>query len=163
MTTKIICPSCLSDNTEKLEGSSTVCYDCGVTFSVDCEFKPGDIVKIEGMFRDGELAEVVRQRGSLVNVKFIGEKTSYTYPSDCLKHYSHEEEEHKDDVYHPSHYNQGSIEVIDFIDDHKLGFYEGNIIKYVSRYKYKGGVQDLEKAKFYLDRLINLLLDREAN
>lgn len=59
------------------------------------------------------------------------------------------------DTNHPDHYNVGSIEVIDIIDDWKLGFYEGNIVKYTMRAKYKGKqLQDLEKAKWYLDRLI---------
>jgi hypothetical protein len=57
-------------------------------------------------------------------------------------------------VNHPSHYNQGKLEVIDVIDDWNLGFYEGNVIKYVSRYKLKNGIEDLKKAKWYLDRLI---------
>jgi hypothetical protein len=60
----------------------------------------------------------------------------------------------KENVNHPSHYNQGKIEVIDAIDDWNLGFYEGNIIKYVARYKQKNGVEDLKKAAWYLNRLI---------
>lgn len=59
-------------------------------------------------------------------------------------------------VNHPSHYNTGSIEVIEAIDDWKLGFYEGNIVKYVARWKHKAGVQDLKKAQWYLNRLIEL-------
>lgn len=60
----------------------------------------------------------------------------------------------KENVDHPSHYNQGKIEVIDAIDDWGLGFYEGNIVKYVARYKCKNGVEDLKKAVWYLNRLI---------
>ena len=56
-------------------------------------------------------------------------------------------------VNHPNHYNKG-IECLDFIDSWKMDFTEGNIIKYVTRYKYRNGLQDLEKAKVYLDRLI---------
>lgn len=55
----------------------------------------------------------------------------------------------------PEHYKQGSIEPIDFILANKMNFLEGNIIKYVFRYKFKNGVEDLKKAKFYLERLIN--------
>src|SRR6266446_3553493 len=44
----------------------------------------------------------------------------------------------EDKINHPAHYNTGSIEVIDAIDSWELGFYEGNIIKYVARYKHKG-------------------------
>jgi hypothetical protein len=63
-------------------------------------------------------------------------------------------------VDHPAHYNVGKIEVIDYIEDQGIGedFYAGNVLKYVSRYKHKGApAQDLEKARFYLNRLIRLL------
>ena len=59
-----------------------------------------------------------------------------------------------DNVTKPKHYTQGKIEVMDFIVDQKMNFLEGNIIKYVSRYKFKNGLEDLKKAAFYLDRLI---------
>lgn len=50
----------------------------------------------------------------------------------------------------------GRIEPLDFIEDQELGYHEGSIIKYVSRWKYKGGVQDLMKAGWFLLRLIQL-------
>lgn len=59
-----------------------------------------------------------------------------------------------EDIERPQRYNKGSIEVWDFILDQSMGFLEGNIIKYISRYKEKGGIKDLEKAKVYLDKLI---------
>ena len=66
------------------------------------------------------------------------------------------EEKEKEMVNHPSHYNQGSIEVIDFIEDWELDFTTANIIKYVVRSPYKNNaLEDLKKAKFYLERLIN--------
>ena len=55
----------------------------------------------------------------------------------------------------PQHYKQGNIEVIDFILDQKFSYLEGNISKYVSRYKYKNGLEDLKKAQWYLERLID--------
>jgi hypothetical protein len=55
----------------------------------------------------------------------------------------------------PDHYKQGDIEVIDFILDQKFDYLEGNIIKYVSRWKYKNGTEDLKKAQWYIGRLIN--------
>ena len=62
----------------------------------------------------------------------------------------------KEMVDHPSHYNQGKIEVIDAIEDWGLNFCEGNVIKYVARHRHKGTpLQDLKKAKWYLDRLIS--------
>ena len=60
-----------------------------------------------------------------------------------------------DDITKPEHYCAGyNIEPLDYIQKNGLDFLEGNIIKYVSRYDMKGGVKDLEKARFYLDRLI---------
>lgn len=67
-----------------------------------------------------------------------------------------------DIVNKPQHYNTGDIEVIDYIKD-KLplqayeGFLMGNVIKYTSRYKLKNGVEDLKKAKWYLNKTIELL------
>lgn len=64
------------------------------------------------------------------------------------------------EVEHPSHYNVGSKEVIDIIEDATEtfkgvnSFFIGNIIKYILRYPFKGGAEDLEKAKFYLEKLI---------
>ena len=59
----------------------------------------------------------------------------------------------------PKHYeNSSEIDVIDFCDIYKLDFIEGNIIKYIVRYKKKNGIEDLYKAKDYLYRLI----DRET-
>jgi len=58
-------------------------------------------------------------------------------------------------INHPPHYNQGQIEVIDVIEDWGLDFHAGNVIKYVARHKHKGNsLEDLKKARFYLDRLI---------
>ena len=56
-------------------------------------------------------------------------------------------------VNHPKHYNQG-IEMWDYAYSHNLDFFEGNIVKYVTRWKDKGGIEDLYKAKQYLDKLI---------
>ena len=63
----------------------------------------------------------------------------------------------QDNVNHPKHYTKGKIEPIDFINANNLDYLEGNIVKYIARYKYKGGVEDLEKAEFYL----RMLLQRE--
>ena len=56
-------------------------------------------------------------------------------------------------IHHPEHYNKG-IECWDYIVSHNMGFLEGNIIKYVTRYKLKNGRADLLKAKEYLDKLL---------
>lgn len=52
-----------------------------------------------------------------------------------------------------NHY-QAPIQTWDYIIAHDLGYLEGNVVKYVSRYRKKNGLQDLEKAKHYLDKLI---------
>ena len=67
----------------------------------------------------------------------------------------------KDDpVNHPSHYTDGKIEVIDFIEDKKLGFHLGNAVKYISRAGKKDPgkeIEDLEKAVWYVNRRIEQL------
>ena len=61
------------------------------------------------------------------------------------------------DPTNPSYYGFGDdavIECVDYIESHAFDFLEGNIIKYVTRYEGKNGVEDLKKASWYLDRLI---------
>lgn len=63
-----------------------------------------------------------------------------------------------DMVNKPSHYNQAGIECIDAIkaatgDGYEF-YLQGNILKYLWRYRYKNGIEDLKKAEFYLKRLI---------
>jgi hypothetical protein len=63
-----------------------------------------------------------------------------------------------DNVNNPPHYTSGSIECIAAIQaalgKEFRGFLRGNVIKYLWRYQDKGGVEDLRKARWYLDRLI---------
>lgn len=61
-------------------------------------------------------------------------------------------------VDHPAHYTFGRFEVLDVIEDWGLDYHEGNVVKYVARAKHKGArLEDLEKARVYLDRKIALL------
>ena len=53
-----------------------------------------------------------------------------------------------------SHYSRFNIQPSKFINDNKLLFAEGNAIKYICRHAHKGGKQDLEKAKHYIDMII---------
>lgn len=55
-----------------------------------------------------------------------------------------------------AHYRKMEIQPWDFIVANGLGFLEGNAIKYIARWREKGGVADLEKAKHYLDKLIEV-------
>jgi translation initiation factor 2B subunit (eIF-2B alpha/beta/delta family) len=57
----------------------------------------------------------------------------------------------------PQHYSKYKIEPIDFIQANKLDFAQGNVIKYVLRYKDKNGIEDLQKAKQNIDFLIKYL------
>lgn len=57
-----------------------------------------------------------------------------------------------------SHYKDMAIQPIEFIQANGLGFCEGNVVKYVSRWRSKGGIEDLKKARHYID----LLLEHEA-
>lgn len=65
-------------------------------------------------------------------------------------------------VEHPSHYNKGGIECIDAIKASMdpadfLGFCKGNVIKYLWRYQYKGGLSDLKKAQTYLNWMLETI------
>lgn len=68
----------------------------------------------------------------------------------------------KDNI-NPSHYKQGKIEVIDYILDQEFNYLEGNVIKYVSRYKYKNGLEDLKKAQWYLNKIMLEMTKLEEN
>ena len=70
-----------------------------------------------------------------------------------------------DPVNHPSHYTDGKIEVIDFIEDKGLGFHFGNAVKYLSRAGKKDPVktvEDLQKVMWYIQRYIEKLLKEAA-
>lgn len=70
-----------------------------------------------------------------------------------------------DNVNHPNHY-LGKVEVIDYIED-KLsfeqfeGYLAGNVIKYLSRYQKKNGLEDLKKGRWYLNKLIEVKEENE--
>jgi hypothetical protein len=68
-----------------------------------------------------------------------------------------------DPVNHPTHYKVGGIETIDFIEAKGLTYNLGNVVKYVTRSDHKGDkLQDLEKARWYLDREIGILHEKLA-
>nr|DAJ18379.1 MAG TPA: nucelotide kinase [Caudovirales sp. ctHRs2] len=68
----------------------------------------------------------------------------------------------EDVINHPSHYTRGKIEVIDFIEDQQLPYHLGNVIKYIARAGYKGDkLEDLKKARWYLDRYIKGVMQHE--
>lgn len=67
------------------------------------------------------------------------------------------------DTTSPDYYKRGKIEVWDFIADQGLGYFAGNVVKYVCRYKGKNGVEDLKKARAYIDKLISITENTKGN
>ena len=67
-----------------------------------------------------------------------------------------------DMVSNPIHYGTGSIECIDYIEDflteeEYIGYLRGNIAKYLHRWRYKNGLEDLKKAEWYSSKLIKVV------
>ena len=58
-----------------------------------------------------------------------------------------------------NHYKDMKIQPIDYIVENQIPYREANIIKYVSRHKAKNGIEDLRKARHYLDMLIESMVD----
>lgn len=114
-------------------------YDDELMYSVQrCE---GDN-KYKYCTRDGKLA--FKKPGTMARLK----------AKDCFKPKEEKADDEIDMVNHPQHYQHG-IEPIDYIESHNLNFNLGNVIKYVSRAPFKGTeLQDLKKAKWYLEREI---------
>ena len=73
--------------------------------------------------------------------------------------------EEEDMVNSPAHYNKAGIETIDMIEsvtgDGFEAYLQGNILKYLCRYKYKNGAEDLRKANWYLNKLIKIVGENE--
>lgn len=72
------------------------------------------------------------------------------------------QQELHDAVEHPKHYTQGAVETIDYMEscltaEEFCGACKMNVLKYVSREKHKNGLEDLKKARWYLNRLISYL------
>lgn len=59
------------------------------------------------------------------------------------------------------HYQSKVIQPWDYIAVNNLGYFEGNVVKYVSRWREKGGVEDLRKAQHYLQKLIELQVSED--
>ena len=102
--------------------------------------------------REANLTEIERRRSDVVDLQKqirqeIQEKDLYGARK-VMKEITEREM-----VNHPDHYQGNKMEVIDIIEDYELGFNLGNTIKYVLRADKKGNKkQDLEKAKWYLER-----------
>ena len=75
----------------------------------------------------------------------------------------------KDNVNHPSHYTQGGIECIDAIKAATVGLtgieavFTGNAVKYMWRWKFKNGAEDIRKAMWYLEKLLEEVESENSN
>jgi len=65
-------------------------------------------------------------------------------------------EKARDKMIGGDHYRQGGIQPIEYIHANSLSFCEGNVVKYVTRWRHKDGLKDLEKAKHYIELLMEL-------
>ena len=88
-------------------------------------------------------------------------------PLDELMKYAHKEID-EDVVNHPIHYNNGNIECIEAIEamlthEEFIGYLRGNSLKYRWRFRYKNGLQDLDKADWYENKLKQILKERSTN
>ena len=120
---------------------------CGQRFTIECIDKMGGWVLIEryAVF-PWMTEEYCGKDPTIINAK---------------KAEGHLTSMNNDQVNHPSHYTSGKTEVIDAIEDWGLGFHLGNVVKYVARAGKKNPdkvIEDLKKARWYLDRKINSLL-----
>lgn len=122
------------------------------------------------MSTDGELKQWqkdIMEKDKLQKNSIYGEMACINAPDEINESYIMSRAEAKeflkpknDPVNHPSHYTDGKIEVIDFIEDKKLNFHLANAVKYISRAGKKDPskeIEDLKKARWYLDRYIQKL------
>ena len=148
------CPECEKDMTPPSAGASKelTCEECGTAFIHKKEkvqgrwpkYCPECLPKYSKVPKKKE--EVVKTEEEVVKAK---EEQGIRIEHDAVNH--------------PSHYTRGNIEVIDFIEDQQLPYHLGNVIKYIARAGYKGDkLEDLKKARWYLDRYINEVMGNET-
>ena len=122
-------------------------------------------IKDVNMSSDGRIEYVAgkiytsEQDGCLTDESGI--KGHYWLKGDLFKKYFIPYNENTNNVNHPSHYNKGNIECIDAMvsaygKDTVSDFCICNAFKYIWRYKYKNGIEDLKKAQWYLNKIVEL-------
>lgn len=140
------------------------------------KYQVGDLVEITDKlyghdFEVGELVEVVRY--SLVSDDYLVKSANGAHfyvtdeeISDIKVDIERDQPDFDkpDMVNSPAHYGNGSIECIEYIEDFLtteefIGYLRGNIAKYLHRFRYKNGLEDLRKAEWYLDRLSQTMGD----
>ena len=109
-----------------------------------------------------KIVEILQEQGVKVDGRLLqkGKPHASPQPKPEAEAVPEEPKPQHDPVNHPDHYTRGGIECIDAIQaavtdlPGKEAWLVGQIIKYVWRYRWKNGLEDLKKARFYLDRLI---------
>lgn len=162
------CPECEKVMTPLGAGVSKelTCEGCGKTFVHKKEKAQGRWPKYCPEFLP-KYSKVPKKKGvdvTLENMAAKRKEVDLTLANMVAK--TLEEPEVKvveeDVINHPSHYTRGKIEVIDFIEDQQLPYHLGNVIKYIARAGYKGDkLEDLKKARWYLDRYIKGVMQHE--
>jgi hypothetical protein len=99
-------------------------------------------------------AKVGRKQRTIYYSRNGNASVEYEDPDDIVAEWSENDAPAHDPINRPAHYCAGKLEVYEAIAGMELGYTEGNIVKYVARHKFKNGVEDLQKARWYLDRLI---------
>jgi hypothetical protein len=144
----------------------------GTPSTVLCEridYVPAEMLgNYAGTCTEKEMAAVERGMLKALGMEWRADPTQFKAGTPIeamakLSDYMTDEEPQAHDVIsHPSHYTDGKIEVIDFIEDKKLGFHLGNAVKYISRAGKKDPtkkVEDLRKAAWYINREIERLTE----
>ena len=169
------CPECEKDMTPPGAGASKelTCEECGTAFihkkekaqgrwpkyCPECLPKYSKVPK-----KKEEVVKIEEEPGKNTEETHIEDSKKLTVYTPIIKRVDEQRIriEH-DAVNHPSHYTRGKIEVIDFIEDQQLPYHLGNVIKYIARAGHKGDkLEDLQKARWYLDRYINEVMGNET-
>lgn len=133
-----------------------------LTGTVDDDMKEAYPVHIDGMDRTYRFFASEMEKISTEKELKVIEKSDAKRRLLREKEKKMEDKAKEDKVNHPRHYDlPGGVQAIDVIndmlDDTEIeGYFKGNIIKYIARYKKKGGAESLKKARWYLDKLIAL-------
>ena len=127
------------------------------------QLKPGDHVKVKNSegFRKGKVIATPKAKSelNLVSLDLVSICDDYDEEIFFIDNtFEIELIQRNDTVNHPSHYNYGEIEVIDFIEqvtkhyNPNVAYHIGNAIKYLARSPHKNGKEDIAKAKWYIER-----------
>lgn len=144
------CPECEKVMTPPEAGYSKVitCEDCGETFTHRKDKSAGRWPKYCPTCLP-KYSKVPKKKEEVVQIIEEAITQTVALPKE-------------DVINHPSHYTRGKIEVIDFIEDQQLPYHLGNVIKYIARAGHKGDkLEDLKKARWYLDRYIKEVMPHE--